>query len=163
MPYKPVVLAIMDGWGVAPPNQGNAITESRTPNFVKYVNNYPAMTIYASGNEVGLLFGEMGNSEVGHLNIGAGRVYYQTFPRINKEISDGTFFKNEAFLLAIEHVKKNKSKLHLIGLVSTGNVHSSNDHLFALLKLAKNHGLSQEVFVQAILDGRDCLYNSGKD
>jgi 2,3-bisphosphoglycerate-independent phosphoglycerate mutase len=153
----------MDGWGVAPDSDGNAITRAETPNFFKYLKNYPAMTIYASGNEVGLLFGEMGNSEVGHLNIGAGRVYYQTCPRINKEIADGGFFKNEAFLSAIEHVKKNKSKLHLIGLVSSGNVHSSNDHLYALLKLAKSHGLSKEVFVQAILDGRDCLYNSGKD
>src|SRR3989339_1350353 len=137
MIYKPVVLIIMDGWGVAPDNDGNAVTRAETPNFFKFLKDYPTITIYASGNEVGLLFGEMGNSEVGHLNIGAGRVYYQTCPRINKEIADGNFFKNEAFLSAIEHVKKNKSKLHLIGLVSSGNVHFSKNHLYAFLKLAK--------------------------
>lgn len=163
MSYKPVVLAILDGWGVAPPNQGNAISEARTPNFDKYLRNYPAMTIYAAGNEVGLLFGEMGNSEVGHLNIGAGRVYYQTCPRINKEISDDSFFQGQSFLQAIEQVRNNKTKLHLIGLVSSGNVHSSNEHLYALLELCRQQKISQQVFIHVILDGRDCVYNSGKD
>src|SRR3989339_931272 len=115
MIYKPVVLIIMDGWGVAPDNDGNAVTRAETPNFFKYLKNYPVMTIYASGNEVGLLFGEMGNSEVGHLNIGAGRVYYQTCPRINSEISTGGFFSNPSLLKAVEKVKQNKSKLHLVG------------------------------------------------
>lgn len=163
MSYRPVILAIMDGWGVAPDSEGNAITRAQTPNFKKLLADYPTMTIYASGNEVGLLFGEMGNSEVGHLNIGAGRVYYQTCPRINKEIAEGIFFKNQAFLSAIEKVKRNKSQLHLIGMVSPGNVHSSSDHLYALLQLCKQQKLSKEVFIHVILDGRDCLYNSGKD
>ena len=116
--YKPVVLVIFDGWGVAPAGEGNAITRAKTPNFSEYLRHYPSMTLHASGNEVGLLFGEIGNSEVGHLNIGAGRVYYQSCPRINQEITDGGFFKNRALLGAIEHVQKKKSKLHLIGMLS---------------------------------------------
>ena len=163
MSKKPVVLAIADGWGVAPASGGNAITESSTPNFDKYLRHYPAINLYASGNEVGLLFGEMGNSEVGHLNIGAGRVYYQTCPRINKEISEGDFFNNEAFVRSIEQVKNNNSNLHLIGLVSNGNVHSSNDHLYALLDLCKQNDLSDNVMLHVILDGRDCTYNSGRE
>ncbi|PLX27302.1 2,3-bisphosphoglycerate-independent phosphoglycerate mutase [Candidatus Parcubacteria bacterium] len=159
---KPVVLAILDGWGIAPDGKGNAITRAKTPTFDKFVREYPAMTLFASGNEVGLSFGEMGNSEVGHLNIGAGRVYYQTLPRINKTIDDGTFFDNKAFLSATDRVKKNKSKLHLIGLVSPGNVHASQDHLYALLELAKKQKV-KEVYVHVILDGRDTIYNSGID
>jgi len=159
---KPVVLAILDGWGIAPDSEGNAITRARTPNFDKFVREYPAMTLHASGNEVGLSFGEMGNSEVGHLNIGAGRVYYQTFPRINKTITDGTFFENKTFVEAAEHVKKNKSRLHLIGLVSPGNVHASEEHCFALLEFAKKQKI-KKVFVHVILDGRDTIYNSGID
>jgi len=153
----------MDGWGVAPVADGNAITKAQTPNFTKFLKNYPTMTIHASGNEVGLLFGEMGNSEVGHLNIGAGRVYYQSCPRINQEIESGAFFKNPALLSAIEKVKKNKSKLHLVGLVSSGNVHASNAHLYALLELCKKEKLTKNVFIHGILDGRDALYNSGKE
>jgi len=163
MSNKPVVLTILDGWGVAPSSAGNAISEGSTPNFNKYISNYPAMTIHASGNEVGLMFGEMGNSEVGHLNIGAGRVYYQTCPRINKEIASGEFFDNEALLKAIENVRNNNTNLHLLGLVSSGNVHSSNEHLYALLELCKKHKISNRVFIHAILDGRDCVFNSGKD
>src|SRR3989344_2316823 len=94
---KPVVLAILDGWGVAPPSDGNAITTAQTPNMDRFIREYPAMTLFASSTEVGLFFGEMGNSEVGHLNIGAGRVYYQTLPRINASIQDGSFFENTAF------------------------------------------------------------------
>ncbi len=163
MKYKPVVLVIMDGWGVAPNADGNAITKAQTPNLTKFLKNYPTMTIHASGNEVGLLFGEMGNSEVGHLNIGAGRIYYQSSPRINQEIESGAFFKNPAFLSAVEKVKKNKSKLHLVGLTSSGGVHSNNAHLYALLELCKREKLTKNVFVHAVLDGRDALYNSGKD
>lgn len=159
---KPVVLAIIDGWGVAPDSKGNAITRAKTPNYDKFTKEYPTMTLFASGNEVGLQFGEMGNSEVGHLNIGAGRVYYQTFPRINKSISDGGFFKNDAFVKISEHVKKNKSALHLIGLVSPGNVHASQSHCYALLEFAKKNKL-KKVFVHVILDGRDTLYNGGID
>lgn len=159
---KPVVLAILDGWGVAPDDEGNAIARAKTPNFDKFIAEYPAMTLHASGNEVGLSFGEMGNSEVGHLNIGAGRVYYQTLPRISKSINEGTFFENKAFLAAAEHVTKNKSSLHLIGLVSSGNVHASDEHLFALLEFAKKKKI-KSVFIHAILDGRDATFNSGMD
>lgn len=160
--YKPVVLVILDGWGVAPDSEGNAITRANLPNFTKLLKNYPTMTLHASGTEVGLMFGEMGNSEVGHLNIGAGRVYYQTLPRINKEIEDGSFKIKPPFLSALEHVKKNKSKLHLMGLIGNGSVHANSEHLFALLSLCQEYGLSQNVFVHAFLDGRDTVYNSGK-
>jgi 2,3-bisphosphoglycerate-independent phosphoglycerate mutase len=161
MGYRPVVLTIFDGWGVAPDSDGNAITQARTPNFLSYVKNYPVMTLYAAGNEVGINQGEMGNSEVGHLNIGAGRVYYQSCPRINQAISSEEFFTNTAFVEAANHVKKNKSKLHLVGLIGSGNVHASGAHLEALLAFCKKQGLGKEVFVHAILDGRDCVYNSG--
>lgn len=159
---KPVVLAILDGWGVAPDSSGNAITKADAPNFNRFIKEYPAMTLYASGNEVGLSFGEMGNSEVGHLNIGAGRVYYQTLPRINKSISDESFFTNEAFLQAAKHVNKNRSSLHLIGLVSPGNIHASDKHLYALLDFAKRNKI-KNVYIHAILDGRDTVYKGGKD
>jgi len=157
---KPLVLAILDGWGVAPNSEGNCITTAKTPNYERLIKEYPVMTLYASGNEVGLSFGEMGNSEVGHLNIGSGRVYYQTFPRINKSINDLSFFSNEAFLQAAEHIKKNKSALHLIGLVSPGNVHSSENHCFALLDFARKKKI-KKVYIHVILDGRDALYNGG--
>ncbi|MBI2038005.1 MAG: 2,3-bisphosphoglycerate-independent phosphoglycerate mutase [Candidatus Magasanikbacteria bacterium] len=163
MSYKPVVLIIMDGWGIAPHVDGNAITKADTPNLNKFLKNYPTMTIHASGNEVGLMFGEMGNSEVGHLNIGAGRVYYQSCPRINRAIDDSSFFEIPAFLQALERVKQNNSSLHLVGLVSSGNVHSSNQHLYALLELCKKQKLTKNVFIHAVLDGRDALYNSGKE
>lgn len=159
---RPAVLAILDGWGVAPATDGNAITRATTPNFNKFIAEFPVMTLYASGNEVGLSYGEMGNSEVGHLNIGAGRVYYQTFPRINKEIQDKSFFKNEAFLAAVDHAKEHDSALHLIGLVSPGNVHASQDHLWTLLEFAKKQKVSR-VFVHVIIDGRDVGYNTAKD
>lgn len=159
---KPTVLAILDGWGVAPATEGNAITRAETPHFSRFISEYPVMTLYASGNEVGLSYGEMGNSEVGHLNIGAGRVYYQTLPRINKEIQDKSFLKNEAFIAAADHAKDNGSSLHLIGLVSPGNVHASQEHLWTLLEFAKKQKVKQ-VFVHAILDGRDVGYNTAKD
>lgn len=159
---KPVVLLIVDGFGIAPDGEGNAITHAKMPNFKKFVETYPAMTVRASGEEVGLSWGEMGNSEVGHLAIGAGRVYYQTLPRINREIATGEFFKNEKFLAAIEHAKKNNSALHLIGMVSPGRVHSMDEHCFALLELAKKQKFNR-VFVHAILDGRDTVYNAAAD
>ncbi|MBU2542463.1 2,3-bisphosphoglycerate-independent phosphoglycerate mutase [Patescibacteria group bacterium] len=159
---KPLVLAILDGWGVAPDHEGNAIIRAKTPNFDKFIREYPVMTLDASGNEVGLMFGEMGNSEVGHLNIGAGRVYYQTLPRINHDIVDKSFFENKAFLSALEQVKKNKSAMHLIGLVSPGNVHASQEHLYNLLKLCKKEKI-KKVFIHAILDGRDTAFDSGID
>ncbi|OGH73384.1 MAG: phosphoglycerate mutase (2,3-diphosphoglycerate-independent) [Candidatus Magasanikbacteria bacterium RIFCSPHIGHO2_02_FULL_51_14] len=159
---KPVVLAILDGWGIAPDHKGNAIARANTPNMDRFIREYPAMTLYASGNEVGLSFGEMGNSEVGHLNIGAGRVYYQTLPRITKDIANGSFFENPAFTQAAEHVKKNNSSLHLIGLVSPGNVHASQEHCYALLAFAKKKKI-KHVYVHAILDGRDAKEDSGID
>jgi len=157
---KPVVLAVLDGWGVAPDHKGNAITQGKTPNFDKFIQEYPVMTLAASSSEVGLSYGEMGNSEVGHLNIGAGRVYYQTLPRINKSIEDGTFFENEAFLKVAKQVKSNKSALHLIGLVSPGNVHASDKHCYALLEFAKRQKI-RNIFVHIIMDGRDAQYNAG--
>ncbi len=160
--YKPVVLIIFDGWGVAPAGEGNAITRAKIPNFTDYLRHYPSMTLHASGNEVGLLFGEIGNSEVGHLNIGAGRVYYQSCPRINQEIASGVFFENKAFLGAINQAKKKKTKLHLIGMLTSGNVHASTEHLYALLELARREGMSDNVFIHVILDGRDCSYSAGK-
>lgn len=159
---KPYVLIVIDGFGVAPDTEGNAITRADTPNFDRYIKSYPTMTLRASGEEVGLSWGEMGNSEVGHLALGAGRVYYQTFPRINRSISDKSFFENKAFLDAIDHVKKNKSRLHLIGMISPGRVHSMDEHCYALLELAKKKKAG-DVFVHAILDGRDTVYNSGID
>ncbi|MEK7481461.1 MAG: 2,3-bisphosphoglycerate-independent phosphoglycerate mutase [Patescibacteria group bacterium] len=158
---RPVVLVICDGWGVAPDSDGNAITKAQLPNFNKWIREYPVMTIVASSTEVGLSWGEMGNSEVGHLNIGAGRVYYQTFPRINKEIASKEFFQNEAFKKAVEHTKKNNSKLHLIGILSPGNVHGSEEHCWSLLEFAKQQGVTN-VFVHAVLDGRDVGRDTAK-
>lgn len=163
MSYKLVTLAIFDGLGVAPDSDGNAITRAKMPNLQNYIKNYPVMTVYASGNEVGLSFGEMGNSEVGHLNIGAGRVYYQSCPRINNEIGNGDFFKNSAFLEAVEQIKKNKTNLHLIGLLGIGNVHASDSHLYALLDFCAQNKIGDKVFIHGVLDGRDALYNSGKN
>ncbi len=153
---------IMDGWGVAPPGDGNAITLAKTPNINRYIANYPAMVLSAASIEVGQNWGEMGNSEVGHLNIGAGRVYYQAMPRINKAISEGSFSKNKIFLDAFEHVKTNKSKIHLVGLVSPGGVHSHMEHLWKLLEMCAQNQVT-DVYVHCILDGRDTLMNSGVD
>ncbi len=157
---RPVVLIILDGWGIAPPAEGNAITLAKTPNFQKLVSSYPAMTLLASGESVGLSWGEVGNSEVGHLNLGVGKIFYQNLPRITKAIDDGSFFENETLLRAVEHVKKNNGRFHLLGLCSEGKVHSSLVHLFALLEFAQQQGL-KDVPIHAILDGRDTPFNSG--
>jgi len=149
-----VLLAIMDGWGVSDKCEHNAICESGSPNFNQIVAKYPHITIYADGEHVGLPDGQMGNSEVGHLNLGAGRVVYQELTRINKSIREGEFFENEALLAAVDHAKKNDSSLHFMGLVSDGGVHSAMGHLFALIDLAKKHNL-EKVYVHAFLDGRD--------
>jgi 2,3-bisphosphoglycerate-independent phosphoglycerate mutase len=159
---KPIVLLILDGWGVAPPDAGNALAVAKTPKLRELASRFPAMTLLASGEEVGLMWGEMGNSEVGHLTIGAGKVYYQSLPRINRSIQSGEFFENENLVKAFKHVKKNKSKLHLLGLTSIGNVHASLDHLMAILDMAKKQDVDQ-VFLHAIMDGRDTLYNAGID
>jgi len=157
---KPVVLAILDGWGVAPEHPGNAISQAKTPNMDQFISSYPAMNIQASGQAVGLSWGDMGNSEVGHLTIGAGRVFYQNLPRIDKSIEDGTFFGNPAFKKAIRHVNNNNSTLHLIGMVSQGGIHSHQNHLFALLDLAAREKV-KKVIIHAFLDGRDADRDSG--
>lgn len=154
MPKGPVALIILDGFGYREEAYGNAVAHANKPNFDRYYAQYPHNLIGASGGSVGLPDGQMGNSEVGHLNIGAGRIVYQSLTRVNKSIADGDFFTNEAFLAAIAHAKKNNSKLHLMGLLSDGGVHSHYNHLFALLKLAKEQGLD-EVYVHGFLDGRD--------
>lgn len=151
---KNVVLIILDGWGYAPAWGGNAITESRTPTFDDLWKNYPHTTIQASGAYVGLPGHEMGNSEVGHLNLGAGRIVRQDIKRINSAIEDGSFFRNKVFLRAMREAKKKDKKMHFIGLVSNGGVHSHIEHLFALLKLAKDEKL-RKVYIHVITDGRD--------
>jgi len=157
---KPVVLVIMDGFGIAPPSKGNGVTLAKKPVFDHLIANYPVMTLQASGEAVGLSWGEMGNSEVGHLNLGSGKIVYQTLPRLNKSIEDGSFVQNEAFAKAFATVKKNKSRLHLMGLVSNGGVHSHQNHLYALLEGCKNMGI-KEVYIHAFLDGRDTSKDAG--
>ncbi len=159
---KPVLLCIMDGFGKNPSDDGNAIVAANTPNLDKLMAQNPMTFIGASGMDVGLPNGQMGNSEVGHTNIGAGRVVYQELTRITKSISDGDFFENEALVGAIENCKKNGSALHLMGLLSDGGVHSHNSHMYAIVELAKKMGLS-EVFVHCFLDGRDVPPASGTD
>lgn len=159
---KPVVLMILDGWGAAPPSRSNAITLAKTPTLTNLIKTYPAMTLQASGEAVGLSWGEIGNSEVGHLNIGSGKLIYQNMPRINKSIFDESFYENEKFLAAINHAKKHKGKLHLMGLISSGGVHSHIDHLYALLELCAREKF-KEVYIHGFLDGRDMPYNSGID
>ena len=134
---RPVVLCIMDGFGYNPSEYGNAIKAANTPRLDALMAEYPMTYIGASGMDVGLPDGQMGNSEVGHTNIGAGRVVYQELTRITKSIQDGDFFTNDAFVKAVENCKKNDSALHLIGLVSDGGVHSHNTHLYGILELAK--------------------------
>ena len=140
---KPVVLCIMDGFGYNPSDYGNAIRAAKTPRLDELMKDNPMTYIGASGLDVGLPDGQMGNSEVGHTNIGAGRVVYQELTRITKSIQDGDFFQNEAFLGAVENCKAHNSALHLIGLLSDGGVHSHNSHLYALLELAKRNGLEK--------------------
>jgi 2,3-bisphosphoglycerate-independent phosphoglycerate mutase len=159
---KPTLLCIMDGFGHNPDNYGNAIAAAKKPNLDRIMAANPMTYIGASGMDVGLPDGQMGNSEVGHTNIGAGRVVYQELTRISKSIADGDFFDNEAFLGAVANCKANRSALHLCGLVSDGGVHSHNTHLYAFLKFAKDNGLEQ-VFVHCLMDGRDVPPMSGKD
>ena len=151
---RPVALIILDGWGLGRKRKGNAIYQAKTPFYHQLLEQYPVARLKASGEEVGLPAGQMGNSEVGHLNIGAGRIVYQELTRISKEIADGPFFENKGLLAAMKHVSTNQSSLHLMGLVSDGGVHSHLTHLYALLEMAKKQGL-RNVYVHAILDGRD--------
>ena len=162
MTKKPVMLMILDGFGISENENGNAIAAAKKPNLDKYISKYPNTKIAASGLKVGLPEGQMGNSEVGHLNIGAGRIVYQELTRITKAIEDGDFFTNEALNKAVDNAIKNDSALHLMGLLSDGGVHSHIGHLKGLLELAKRKGLSK-VYVHAFMDGRDVAPSSGKD
>ena len=158
--HRPVVLIILDGWGIAKKTRVNAIAQAQTPVFDRLIKEFPTATLQASGEAVGLPWQEMGNSEVGHLNLGAGRIVLQELSKINQAILNGSFFTNPAFLSAIAHSKKNHSPLHLMGLASPGGAHSHISHLYALLSLAKEEGLT-DVFVHAFLDGRDSPPQSG--
>lgn len=157
-----VGLIILDGWGIGDHSQADAVFNAKTPVMDALVEKYPNSTLIASGEAVGLPDGQMGNSEVGHLNIGAGRIVYQELTRINKSIRDGAFFKNPVLVECFENAKKKHAKVHFIGLVSDGGVHSSQDHLHALLDMAKSYDLSN-VWVHAFTDGRDCDPKSGLD
>ncbi len=154
MSKSPTALIILDGFGLREETKGNAVAQAKKPNFDRYWNTYPHTELTACGEAVGLPEGQMGNSEVGHLNIGAGRIVYQSLTRVNLAIRDGEFEKNETFLEAVKNVKENGKKLHLMGLLSDGGVHSHIEHMYALLKLAADQDV-KEVYVHAILDGRD--------
>ena len=156
---KPVVLTILDGFGLSDNEFGNAIKQAQTPNFDYLWNNYPHSTLEASGKSVGLPEGQMGNSEVGHMNIGAGRIVYQPLELISSKIEDGTFFENKEIISLFEHVKKNNSKLHLFGLLSDGGVHSHIKQLFSLIDFCKKENINN-VYYHLFLDGRDTLPNS---
>ncbi len=158
---KPVALIIMDGFGINPSDEGNAIHAAKTPNIDRLFSQNPRTQIGASGLDVGLPDGQMGNSEVGHTNIGAGRIVYQELTRITKSIHDGDFFQNEALLGAVENCKKNNSSLHIIGLLSNGGVHSHIEHIFGVLEMAKRAGL-EKVYLHGFMDGRDVPPESGK-
>ena len=162
MSKRPVVLMVLDGYGLNDRTEGNAIAMANTPVMDKLMAECPFVKGAASGLAVGLPDGQMGNSEVGHMNIGAGRIIYQDLTRITKAIEDGEFFENKALLQAMENCKKNDSDLHLWGLLSDGGVHSHITHLYGLLEMAKKQGLSK-VYVHAFLDGRDTPPASGKD
>ena len=162
MSKKPTVLMILDGYGLNKKEDGNAVAIAKTPVMDKLMKEYPFVEGNASGMAVGLPDGQMGNSEVGHLNMGAGRIVYQELTRITKEIQDGTFFENPALLSAVNNCKANDSALHMFGLLSDGGVHSHNTHLYGLLELAKRNGL-EKVYVHAFLDGRDTPPASGKE
>ncbi|MHC1748364.1 MAG: 2,3-bisphosphoglycerate-independent phosphoglycerate mutase [Cellulosilyticaceae bacterium] len=161
MSKKTTLLLILDGFGINNNGESNAIAMANKPNIDKIMKTYPTVAGYASGMAVGLPEGQMGNSEVGHLNMGAGRIVYQELTRITKAIADGDFFTNEALVSAMENAKQNDKPLHLFGLLSDGGVHSHNTHLYALLEMAKKFGLTK-VYVHAFLDGRDTPPNSGK-
>jgi len=161
MPNKPLVLAILDGWGHAPPSKANAISLARKPGYDAMLRDYPNTLIHTSGRYVGLPNGQMGNSEVGHLNIGAGRVVYMDITKIDLMIEKGDFFTNETLLAAMKHARSGGRRLHLFGLLSDGGVHSHQNHLYALLRMAKMNGIIDRVFVHPFTDGRDTLPTNG--
>jgi len=158
---KPVALIIMDGFGLRKEVEGNAVAQANKPNYDRYLKQYPNTTLTASGEAVGLPEGQMGNSEVGHLNIGAGRIVYQDLTRISKSIREGEFFENETLVNAVRSAKNNGKKLHLYGLLSDGGVHSHINHMLAMLDLAKKEDM-HEVYIHAFLDGRDVAPDSSK-
>lgn len=158
---KPLALIILDGFGYNSSDYGNAIAAANTPNIDRYLKTCPHTLIGASGMDVGLPDGQMGNSEVGHTNIGAGRIVYQELTRITKSIRDGDFFENPTLLAAMKNCRKNSSALHLMGLVSDGGVHSHNTHLYGLLEMAKRQGI-EKVYIHCFMDGRDVPPESGK-
>ncbi|MCD6526455.1 MAG: 2,3-bisphosphoglycerate-independent phosphoglycerate mutase [Desulfuromonas sp.] len=151
---RPVVLTILDGWGISPRQEGNAVALANTPCLDQLMADYPHSRLQASGLAVGLPDGQMGNSEVGHLNIGAGRIIYQDLTRITKSINDGDFFSNETLVKALDQIKNRQGALHLMGLLSDGGVHSLNSHLYALVAMAKDSGI-KKIFIHPFLDGRD--------
>ncbi|MBR4444111.1 MAG: 2,3-bisphosphoglycerate-independent phosphoglycerate mutase, partial [Clostridia bacterium] len=157
---KKAVLVILDGFGIAPPTAGNAIAQARTPNLDKLFAEYPHTQLQASGLDVGLPEGQMGNSEVGHTNIGAGRVVFQILPKMSQEIKNGKFFENKVYIKAMEDAKAAGKPLHIMGLLSDGGVHSHIEHIFGILDMAKARGLDR-VYLHCFLDGRDVPPRSG--
>jgi 2,3-bisphosphoglycerate-independent phosphoglycerate mutase len=160
---KPLVLVILDGFGIAPPYPGNAVANANLLLFNRLMKAYPHCLLHASGSAVGLPHGVMGNSEVGHTNIGAGMIVYQTLPRINSSITNGAFFDNERIVAALEHCKTNNSNFHIMGCTSNGNVHSTIEHLHAILQLIQKHKFDgNRVFIHCFTDGRDTSPDAGK-
>ncbi len=159
--YKPTVLIILDGFGIAPVSQSNAVASAKAPFFESLTKEYPMVLLQASSEAVGLPWGEVGNSEVGHLNIGSGILQYQSLPRINKSISTGQFFKLPALTKIGEKIKKGENKLHIMGLIGNGGIHSSQDHLEALINFAKGEKLKKKVFLHLFIDGRDTAKDAG--
>jgi 2,3-bisphosphoglycerate-independent phosphoglycerate mutase len=158
---EPIILAILDGWGLSSSIENNAIAQAKTPNLKELEKNYPTCSLQASGIAVGLPWDEGGNSEVGHISIGSGRVVYQYLPRISLEIKNKKFFKNQALVKALIHVKKNNSTLHLMGLVSSGTVHSHLEHIYGLLELARQSRI-KKVYLHVFTDGKDAPLKEGK-
>lgn len=157
---KPIVLVVLDGWGISDKQQGNAIAAAKLPTIDKLNKFYPHIAIQASGISVGIPWGEPGNSEVGHLTLGTGQTLYQNLPRITMSIQNGEFFKNEAFLGAVEHARKNNSAVHIMGLLGKGGIHSNVDHLYGLLELMRDQKF-ERVYLHIFTDGRDCAPTSG--
>src|SRR5437588_2483968 len=157
---KPLVLTILDGWGYRAETKANAVALARKPTYDRLLREYPNTLIHTSGKYVGLPKGQMGNSEVGHLNIGAGRIVHMDITRIDHMIENGEFFSNPTLLGAMKHARTGGRRLHLFGLVSDGGVHSQQTHLYALLKMAKQNGVDR-VFIHAFMDGRDTLPTNG--
>ncbi|OGI16314.1 MAG: phosphoglycerate mutase (2,3-diphosphoglycerate-independent) [Candidatus Moranbacteria bacterium RBG_19FT_COMBO_42_6] len=160
--YKPVVLLVLDGWGIGRGTKGNALAKASLPTIEKFNQFYPHTALQASGISVGLPWEEAGNSEVGHITLGAGKVIYQSLPRITMDIQSGDFFRQKTFIEAIEHTRKNNSALHFMGLVGKGGVHSQVEHLYALLELARDQKV-EKLFIHVFTDGRDSAPNSGAD